>query len=186
MKLKKIVDYILGRTTDNSPDYILGVKNGKAVKSIGGGVQLIGKLIGANMNTTADQIINLSGGTKFVVIDILVTNASINLTTAAELTFTSAPLQAGIYIADSLTLQPANTGGSFQNILDGLRKLTSPSKYINAIYPLNFNTNSLADNSFINIYNKQDVIGNKIYASLITPQGATATADIYIYGYVLG
>ena len=47
-----------------------------------GGI-LLGKLVAANMNSTADQIITIfSNPSKYVVRRVVVTNASLSLTTA--------------------------------------------------------------------------------------------------------
>lgn len=50
---------------------------------------LLGKLIGADMNTTADQAFSL-GSSNYVIDAIEVTNASVNLTTAAGGFYTGA------------------------------------------------------------------------------------------------
>ena len=55
-----------------------------------GGI-LLGKLIGANMNSTADQQITMfSNPSKFILRRIVVTNASISLSTAAGGVYTAA------------------------------------------------------------------------------------------------
>ena len=55
-----------------------------------GGI-LLGKLIGANMNSTADQQITMfSNPSKFILRRIVVTNASVSLTTAAGGVYTAA------------------------------------------------------------------------------------------------
>jgi len=56
------------------------------------GPQMLGRLIGANMNSTADQAIPISipTGAKYTVTKILVTNTSASLTLAAGGFYTAA------------------------------------------------------------------------------------------------
>ena len=115
----------------------------------------IGKLIGANMNTTADQIINLTGGTKFIITDIVFTNASVNLNTANIGDFYTGVGRSGNLIAQFLT-------GSFAF-------LTTALKFINYI-TLGFSIGF-------------DIAPSTLYFSITTPQGAPATCDIYIFGF---
>jgi len=65
--------------------------------------RVIGKLIGANMNVTTDQGITIQGlndqFTKYVVERIVVTNASISLTTAAGGVYTAASKSGAIVAA---------------------------------------------------------------------------------------
>jgi len=56
----------------------------KLPNEFGAGGILLGSLIGANMNVTTDQKITIKGNpAKYIVRGIVVTNASISLTTAA-------------------------------------------------------------------------------------------------------
>jgi hypothetical protein len=65
--------------------------------------RVIGKLIGADMNVTTDQGITIQGlndqFTKYVVERIVVTNASISLTTAAGGVYTAASKSGAIVAA---------------------------------------------------------------------------------------
>lgn len=162
-------DFVIGLQKQTNGSY----KNAKFSLT---GQRLLGKIIGFDMNSTNDQLITLSGGTKFIVTDIVITNATINLNMADYLTFTTQVNQGGVYIADTKSLQPLGLAP-----MEGLSILTNPNKYINSIGQNN--TNALYENPYINIYNKQDAVGTSIYALLGTAQGALATADIYIYGY---
>ena len=72
-----------------------------------GTYRVIGRLIGANMNTTADQAIAISA-TKYLIPRILVTNASTSLTLAAGGFYPAAskggtPLVAAIQAYSGLT-----------------------------------------------------------------------------------
>ena len=118
--------------------------------------QLIGRLIGANMNTTADQAFTM---TQFAQLNpvriakITATNASVSLTTAVG----------GIYPA-------AAKGGT---------ALVANSQVYSAL------TAALvaADLTLATagtVYAK----GGQLYLSLTSPQGVAATADIYVFGDV--
>lgn len=111
---------------------------------------LLGKLLGANMNVTTDQAIALAGA-DCVVTEILVTKASISLTTAAG-GFYSAAAKGGTAIVaagQTYAALTANTLAMKPAIAALLRGLS------------------------------------QIFFSLTTAQGAAATADIYVYGYLL-
>src|ERR1017187_7387884 len=62
-------------------------KINELINQSNGSIQLLGSLTTANgnpfnMNSTADQLIALVGGTKFIVTDVVIANASTSLTTA--------------------------------------------------------------------------------------------------------
>lgn len=159
MTLKKIVDYILGLITNNSPDYVLGVKNGNAVKvqlSSGNGIKLIGT-ISFNMNSTSDQPITLTGGTKFIVTDYVVRNASVNLDTANDLQIWSGASRGGYQIGVSAISNK------------GVSELPTANNFVRGGIV----------NSIPSL-----ILGTTIYGSLTTPQGVSATANIDFYGYV--
>lgn len=116
-----------------------------------------GKLIGANFNSTADQAIPIaSPHPKYRLAQIVVANASISLTTA----------QGGLYSAASKggTTLVANTQAYIT--LTGAAVNSAGSVMLPTVVAAPGNT-TLWD------------IGT-IYFSLTTPQGAPATADIYI------
>lgn len=115
----------------------------------------IGRLIGADMNSTADQAIplHLYGATKYIIEKIVVTNASANLTLAAG----------GVYSAAS------KGGTAIVAAIQVYSALTGSSKFV----PLTLAT--LTD----------VLTGATIYFALTTAQGSASTADIYVYGRVL-
>jgi hypothetical protein len=103
-----------------------------------------------------DQPVTLSGGSSYILTDMVVTNASIPLTNAA---------------GGLLYNGTGRTGATFFEV-DGLALLTDPTAYIeadNTIKPLLPGVTT----------------GSPVYFSLATAQGQDATADIYIYGYIL-
>ena len=117
-------------------------------------VRYIGRLLGANMNVTTDQIIPLfvPAAAKFRLTKITVLNASVSLTTAVG----------GVYTALSKggTAVVANT--------QVFSSLTTPVKAVDLTLA---NTDA-------------EVAATQLYLSLTTAQGAPATADIYVFGDV--
>lgn len=114
-------------------------------------------IIGANMNTTADQIFaqNVTASpfpfTNYVITSIMTANASTSLSIAAG----------GIYTA-------ASKGGTpIVAAVQVYSGLTTSAKIIN---PTIANT---------------DLRTTVPYLSLTTGQGGAATADFYIFGYAL-
>jgi hypothetical protein len=122
--------------------------------------RLIGKLIGANMNVTTDQAITLPDiadfpGGAYIVEYIVVTNASLSLTTAAG----------GVYTAASKGGSAIVAAGQVYSAL------TAATKFIKATLAGTALTDRLT--------------GATLYFSLTTGQGAAATADIYVFGRML-
>lgn len=127
-----------------------------------GDLRVVAKLIGANMNSTSDQALALqisdsldpvvAGAGKFILDKIIVTNASISLTTAVG----------GVYTTTSKggTALVANT--------QVYSALTASTKWVAL---------TLANSALTDVFNQAD-----IYLSLTTAQGAAATADVYVYG----
>lgn len=124
--------------------------------------RIIAKLIGADFNVTTDQLLPLqisdsdslisADAGDFIVDSIIVTNASTSLTTAAG----------GIYTA-------ASKGGSVVVAAAQVYSaLTAATKYVAL---------TRATSATVDVYNQAN-----LYFSLTTPQGAAATADIYVYG----
>lgn len=109
----------------------------------------------ANIGSTADQLITLTGGTIFIVIDVVVTNASTSLTTADDFQIWNGTSRSGIEITHDI--------GS-------LSSLTASTRYINI-------------GNGLTIGNR-DTLSTFLYASVGTPQ-MFATLDIYVYGYIL-
>ncbi|MEJ0047037.1 MAG: hypothetical protein WDN04_13680 [Rhodospirillales bacterium] len=119
------------------------------------GGNMVGRLIGANMNSTADQPLTmlLPASAIFRVTRITITNASISLTTAAG----------GFY--------PAASKGGTPTVANSqvYTALSAAAKALDA---------TLADQSKL-------AAATQLYLSLTTAQGAAATADIYAFGDVL-
>jgi hypothetical protein len=124
-------------------------------------IVLIGELIGADMNTTDDQAIDLvlpPGCTDFILQPIRITNGSISLTTAVG----------GIYTATA----------------KGGLAIGSATHAYNAITATGPNaTATLSSMSVVAGYLRPSLfaIPNRVYLSLTTPQGAAATADFRIW-----
>ena len=113
---------------------------------------IIGQLLGANMNSTADQAIPLfiPSTAVFRVNKITFTNASISLTTAAG----------GVYDA------AAKGGNAIVAAGQAYAGLTTAVKAIDLTLALNL----------------REAAGTLLYFSLTTAQGAAATADCYVFG----
>ncbi len=128
---------------------------------------LLFTLIGANFNSTADQVMvgPILAGTAFIITDLIIKNASVSLTTADTLALWSGAAQTG-----SLYLS-IGTGS--------IAKLTSNTTFISALQE--GGRLSAGDAIFYN-----DVAGTSVIFSLGTAQGAAATADVLVFGYVLG
>lgn len=106
-------------------------------------------LRGANMNSTADQsLVRQFGFTNYILDKIVVTNASISLTTAAG----------GVYTA------AAKGGTAIVAAAQAYAALTTAAA---ALALTLANTNRRSETPIL---------------SLTTPQGAGATADIYVFG----
>lgn len=124
--------------------------------------RVVGKLIGANFNVDTDQAIPIQISDDddvvtpdvgdFIVANIIVRNASVSLTTAVG----------GIYTA------PAKGGSAIVANSQVYSALTSAVKYVGL---------TLAGIALTDVLNQEN-----LYLSLTTPQGAAATADIYVYG----
>lgn len=111
---------------------------------------LLGKLTGANMNSTADQAITINSS-NYIIRNIVVTNPSTSLTTSVG----------GIYAAASKTTAVVANTQIFT-------ALTAAAKTLD----LTLNALGLSDRR----------TETTLYFSLTIAQGATATADIYIFG----
>jgi hypothetical protein len=123
-----------------------------------GGI-LLGKLVAADMNSTADQrIVMFSNPSKFILRRIVVTNASISLTTAAG----------GVYTATS------KGGTAVVASSQAYSSLSASTLFLD----LTLNTSGSASTTV------KSSIPN-LYLSLTTAQGAAATADVYVYGDIL-
>lgn len=177
MQTKTFPDYITDKTSSATPDYLVGIEGGETVKmplptGLNGAGLLGSKTV--NMNTLADQIITLSGGTKFVVSDIVITNASISLTTAGGVNFTTAANQGGDYVAYGNVTQVGSNSP--------LVVLTNSTRAIMTTRVAQ-DTTPAGDGLYMFLTNP--VMGTSLYFSLYVAQGAAATADVYVYGYVI-
>ena len=133
-------------------------KVGNALPNQFGGI-LLGKLIGANMNSTADQQITLlDNPSKFILRRIVVTNASISLTTAAGGVYTAASKGGTAVVAAAQAYSSLTTSSLFLDLT--LSTTSSASTTVKSSIP-------------------------NLYLSLTTAQGAAATADVYVYGDIL-
>lgn len=126
------------------------------------GLLLIGSLIGANFNTTADQPISilLPAGARFRINNIFISTPSISLTTAVGGIYTGAGKTGAQVVPNSqgysaLTTNAANTTGSL-------------------LVATVTNANTVVWDALT------------LYFALTTPQGSAATADIHIVGIQLG
>lgn len=117
--------------------------------------RVVGKLIGANFNSTSDQAIPIAPqASLFIVTNIIVKNASISLTTAVG----------GIYTA-------ASKSGAIVANTQVYSALTAANKFVAL---------TLAGTSLTDVYDA--ATNTNFYLSLTTAQGAAATADVYVYG----
>jgi len=117
--------------------------------------RLLGSLTGADFNVTTDQAITISFATNYIIRKIIVTNASISLTTA----------QGGFYTAT------AKGGDTLVAATQAYTALTAAAKYLDATLAAIVTTDRRTEGT--------------LYLSLTTGQGAAATADVYIFGDVL-
>lgn len=121
----------------------------------------LAQLLGANFNTTNDQQIAIPTTiTKFQLTRIVVTNASVSLTTAVG----------GFYP------QVAKGGTSLVANTQVYSSLTAASVLLNPTLTSYANTTALTASILTSF---------SIYFALTTSQGVAATADIYLFGVIL-
>lgn len=123
-----------------------------------GAISQIGVLKGANFNSTADQAITIAipaGATKYIITNIMVTNASANLTTAVGGFYTAASKGGTTLVANTQVYTSCSTA-------TGVQRVTLAT--------------GAADNTYT---------ATTQYLSLTTGQGSTATADVYVFGIPL-
>ena len=124
--------------------------------SILGVDSLLGVLIGANFNITTDNTIPIAFcGTKYMITKIIVTNASISLTTAIG----------GVYTATS------KGGTALVSAAQTYAGATAATKVV----ILTLTAGATADTFAL----------TNLYLNLTTAQGAAATGDIFVYGIPL-
>jgi hypothetical protein len=143
-------------------------------------VQLLSKNSGVDFNTTGDTTLTLSGttssntaGASFIITDIVITNVSTSLTTAYDAEIWTGTSRSGSEIAHTRIIGAGT---------DTLSYLTASNKYINTSLNSSFTS---APFSNVVMDDVNTAVGTTLYFSLGTAQGATATADVYIYGYVI-
>jgi hypothetical protein len=119
---------------------------------------LLGELISANMNSTADQqIVVFSAPAKYIIRRIVVTNASVSLLTAVG----------GVY--------PQASKGGTAIVAAGqvYSSLTASTKFIDLTIASGYTSGG-------------DILTAKsIFLSLTTAQGTAATADVYVFGDIV-
>lgn len=136
---------------------------------IGDGGPLIGptetvlaRLLAANFNSTNDQAIPIpSVINKFNLTRIIVTNASLSLTTAAG----------GFYP------QPGKAGSAIVSSAQAYSALTTAAGLLNPTLTSFANTTA---------FTTANLTAFSIYFALTTGQGMAATGDIYLCGIILG
>lgn len=122
---------------------------------------VLARLLSANMNSTADQQINLPiAFTKVALTRILICNASLSLTTAAG----------GFYPTTSKGGTPIVAAAQVYSSLTAANKLLAAT---------------LASFGSTTAFGTSDLTAWSIYFALTTGQGVAATADIYICGIPL-
>lgn len=124
------------------------------------------------MNITTDQTITLVGGTKFIITDVMITNASVNIDTAKDFQLQSVAERGRS--SHMFCQSQLSEGGATD---PSLSNLTVPERFVNG--------QSSADAYKLKMNPSQFTSGETLYASLGTAQGESSTADIYVYGYVL-
>lgn len=121
----------------------------------------LAQFLGANFNTTNDQQIAIPTTiTKFQLTRVVVTNASLSLTTAVG----------GFYP------QPAKGGTSLVANSQVYSSLTAASVLLNPTLTSYANTTALTAAILTSF---------SIYLSLTTGQGSACTADVYLFGIIL-
>ena len=110
--------------------------------------------------TVADQVINLSGGNKYLISQVIITNATSSvgsMGTGDQLSIWTGPSQSGYKLYDSIS---------------GIPQLATSDHFISS----NAGGMGMATNVLVS--------DGLVYASLRVVVGATASFDIYLYGYM--
>lgn len=120
-------------------------------------------------------LINGSGSTRYVIYDVMVTNAKDN--TGADLGSVAA---SGFAVHE----QDGRLGAIIAfDRSSSMSVLTTKNKFINSLSANISNTISSWRNLRMNTTN--DTVGSYVYPSIIGPQGVASTCDVYIFGYLL-
>lgn len=140
----------------NTNDSHVMENSGCQLVGVGGGPTLIGRLIGANFNVTTDQAIPLfiPPGSSFTPTNLFVRNCSVSLSAAQGGLYTLAS-KSGLILGATTTPFTGCTA-------TGLTSATyaAATTQATAVNPAT------------------------AFLSLTTAQGAAATGDVYLYGYV--
>lgn len=88
---------------------------------------LLGKIIGANMNSTSDQLINIASASKYVVRNILVTNASLSLSTAVGGVYNAASKGGNAIVAASQAYSALTSAAKFIDLTIAITDTTQTS-----------------------------------------------------------
>lgn len=135
------------------------------------GVQLLASG-SVDLNTSADQPFTLSGGSKFAVTDVVMANGSGTFNSAGNPYLYTAPSQGGVLVAQGAG--GFMLGGSIAALLQSPDNYINYGAYLDGHDGIEIGTNGI----------QPTTVGNTLYYSN-TPNGDAATADIYIYGYIL-
>jgi hypothetical protein len=129
--------------------------------SPGGPSGVIGSALSVDLNSVSSVPISiLSGGTKYMITNIIITHASAAPLVAATGNFTL-----------NATVQFTTNDISFG---EGLQVLYTPSNYISLL-----GTNGIFFQDPTSRYIFTD---STMYFALVTPEGSPLTADIFVYG----
>jgi len=129
---------------------------------IGPSETVLARLLSANFNTTSDQQIAIpSTVNKFNLTRIIVTNASLSLTTAVG----------GFYS------QPGKAGSAIVAAGQAYAALTTAVGLLNPTLTVSANTTA---------FTPANLTAFSVYFALTTAQGVAAVADIFLVGIILG
>lgn len=145
---KNIIAALLNAKKPNSENAFSTIKNS---------TQLLGFLPSFNQNKITNQPLILMGGIKFIIVDVVYTNATTSLDTQ----------NVDIEIWDS----PSGQGNEITSDAGGLAGLTTPDKFTSVL-----SGGLTAIGNF--------TVGNVIYPIAVNPP-LNAKIDIYVYGYIL-
>jgi hypothetical protein len=133
-----------------------------------------------NVFSWGDQVIALSGGSTFIITDIVLTNVSQALTNAADGEWWQSTARTGNQIASELGLPDSLQ--SQTNVESCANIPISRGESFGGSYNPTSTTSITLGSTFNSI---QNTCGYLIYFTVGTPEGIAATCDMYIYGYVL-
>jgi len=152
-------------------EFIGNDSNGNTVKqsNTSNGELLLGKKIGFMFGDTGDQVITLSGGTTFIVTEIIITNASQVVTSTGFTVYDGAN-----HTGNQIFI------GTADGFYEALSSLETAADFISM---KEYYCISLAKNNRVNFLDRM-TCGSSIYASVATIQ-APVTCDVYVYGYVM-